>query len=416
MKKIVFIFLFMSCIFIFIGCYKQDSLDFAEGDYILKDAKNERYTFDNYELDYVKLSFNEISKTTYDSKNMQNVLKNRYSKKYYAITFVMIIEGIEYTDIKFTEIPGSSNYNNRYYFEMQIVHKEKKYDCKFRFDIYNYKWLHQIDENRANSFRCDIFEVKEKNGNIFNGASLSNFILNYSSKEVYEVNNLLRNQLGCEWLNETNVVEIAKIKIIREDIGVAPGSFKNITSSTNVDTIEKMFKNYYWLYTTPIDKKDNIIVPGGTNYIAQFILNDETIKEIKVTNGVYCDKNGDFFKLESIPQFDAIDQYETSFCFVTNNDVAEIWWSDTYICEIPISEIEFMEVELYAPTEGGIVGDWILKTEFGNLYFPESYIFNFSSDTNTNYKLTGIRLFKLVEKYSNWFVFPNGQPVQMPKD
>lgn len=94
---------------------------------------------------------------------MKNVLENRYSKKYYSVIFSMTIEEIEYNDIKFTEIPGSSIYNNRYNFKIALIHNEKEYDCIFRFDISNIKGLYQVDDDQANHFYCDILMRYEKN-------------------------------------------------------------------------------------------------------------------------------------------------------------------------------------------------------------------------------------------------------------
>ena len=42
------------------GCYKQDTYDFVEGNYILENKENEEFAFDNYKLDNVVLSFKEI--------------------------------------------------------------------------------------------------------------------------------------------------------------------------------------------------------------------------------------------------------------------------------------------------------------------------------------------------------------------
>lgn len=74
-----------------------------------------------------------------------------------------------------------------------------------------------------------------------------------------------------------------------------------------------------------------------------------------------------------------------------------------------MDELEFKQVDSYVSTEGGIVDEWIVKTEFGDLYFPEPKYF----ENSNTYELTGLSLFKLVEKYSNWWVSQNGQPVQM---
>lgn len=74
-----------------------------------------------------------------------------------------------------------------------------------------------------------------------------------------------------------------------------------------------------------------------------------------------------------------------------------------------MDELEFKQVDSYVSTEGGIVDEWIVKTKFCDLYFPEPKYF----ENSNTYELTGLSLFKLVEKYSNWWVSQNGQPVQM---
>ena len=184
MKKISFVLLFLISLVCLTGCYKKDTYDFVEGNYILENKENEEFTFDNYKLDNVVLSFKEIDKETYDSNQMKNVLENRYSKKYYSVTFSMTIEGIEYNDIKFTEILGSSNYNNRYNFKMALIHNEKEYDCIFRFDISNFNWLYQVNDDQANHFYCDILMRYEKEGEIYSGSNISHFGLNYTSNDV----------------------------------------------------------------------------------------------------------------------------------------------------------------------------------------------------------------------------------------
>lgn len=184
MKKISIVLLFLISLVCLTGCYKQDTYDFVEGNYILENKENEEFAFDNYKLDNVVLSFKEIDKETYDSNQMKNVLENRYSKKYYSVTFSMTIEGIEYNDIKYTEIPGSSNYNNRYNFKMALIHNEKEYDCIFRFDISNFNGLYQVDDDQANHFYCDILMRYEKEGEIYSGSKIAHFGLNYTNNDI----------------------------------------------------------------------------------------------------------------------------------------------------------------------------------------------------------------------------------------
>jgi len=206
LKKIILTLLLLICLTFFTGCYKKDTKDFVEGDYILENKENEASSFDNYKLNNVKLSFKEIDNETYESKEKQNVLENRYSKKYYAVVFSMIIDGIDYNDIKFTERPGSSNYNNRYYFYFLLTYNEKEYDCIFRFDIINYNWLYQVDKDQANSFRCSIFETMEKEGKKYNGKLMASFELNYTSNEVKTMYSLVTYDYGTIEENKITIL------------------------------------------------------------------------------------------------------------------------------------------------------------------------------------------------------------------
>ena len=291
--------------------------------------------------------------------------------------------------------------------EESIIHKIYFYDVDSNSDAYISFYAQNEEIKYAKVFFQGI------NYDIETNVELFEVLIEYLDHQVHHevpTNHFLRNQLGCEWLSEIKVDDINEIKIITESVGVAPGVLKNIASSIDKTVISKIYENCYWLDTTPISKEEGQIDGGGATTI-RFILNDSTVKEIYINNGNYKDPNADYYKLLYISKFSENDEYENSYGFVTYQDKAEVYWNDTFICEIPMSEIEFVEVDSYVTTEGGIVGEWVLKTEFGDLYFPESHIFHFEDNSKTIYKLTGMRLFKLVEKYSNWWVSQNGQPV-----
>ena len=133
-------------------------------------------------------------------------------------------------------------------------------------------------------------------------ADLNCDICGYRFDHSTPTNHFLRNQTGCEWLNEISAEDIAEIKIIGEAVGVAPGNIKNISSSTDEAVIARIFEEYYWLDTTPISKADGQI-DGGSGVTVRFILKDGTIKELYINNGNYRDTDGNYFDLLYTPKF-----------------------------------------------------------------------------------------------------------------
>ena len=76
-----------------------------------------------------------------------------------------------------------------------------------------------------------------------------------------------------------------------------------------------------------------------------------------------------------------------------------------------MDELEFKQVDSYVSTEGGIVDEWIVKTKFGDLYFPEPKYF----ENSNTYELTGLSLFKLVG-FSKWSTSSNGRLKKIIKE
>ena len=222
-------------------------------------------------------------------------------------------------------------------------------------------------------------------------------------------NYFLRNQLGCEWLNEINVDDITEIKIINEAVGVVPGAFKNISSAIDKTVISKIYEDCYWLDTTPITKEEGQMYGGGATTI-RFILNDGTVKEIYINNGNYKDINDNYYELLNIPKFDENDEYVCSYKFVTYKGHAQIYDNyDKAICSIPMSEIEFIKVIDEIVLEGKPVTHYV-ETEFGKLYFiseiyfyidgiVEGDIFNGESKP-IYYQLIGKSLDDIIYQYS----------------
>lgn len=216
------------------------------------------------------------------------------------------------------------------------------------------------------------------------------------------VNYFLRNQAGCEWLCEISVDDISHIKIISKAVGVAPGSFKFISTSYDEEVIAKIFEDYYWLNTIPYH---NYVFPdGGGAVTVQFIMDDGSVKRIYINNGFYCDSNGNYFELSSIPKFDEKDNCVSSYGFITYIGTSTIWHTDPAsldaecVAQIPTDVIEYTKLwdDVAFVTQES---EYFIETEFANLIFVSDSCFYISGDSHTYYQLVGKTILELIEEY-----------------
>lgn len=218
-------------------------------------------------------------------------------------------------------------------------------------------------------------------------------------------NHFLRNQAGCEWLNEITAEDIAKIKIISGAVGVAPGNLNNVSSSTDEAVIARIFEEYYWLDTAPISKMEGQI-DGGGGVTVKFILKDGTVKELYINNGNYLDTNGDYFELLFTPKFKDSDNATKAYGFITYLGTGTVYDKDNNpVCEIPIDELEFVESD--GCVDAVVTGYYYtVETEFGTLYFDYSndlFYLQFEEgevDYIEFYRLVGKNLDELIAEYS----------------
>ena len=232
-------------------------------------------------------------------------------------------------------------------------------------------------------------------------------------------NYFLRNQAGAEWLQEITADDIAEIKMIRSASGVAPGSLKNICSSTNRSPIERLFEEYYWLDTAPIAAED-VRVPGGSTLTVQFILKDGTVKELTFDNEAYFDSKGNAYKPLSIPTFNDVPEYTSYYGFVFYEGTALVnayYDGDAEVvhtvCTIPMYELEFIPFEGSvgtAPTDY----PYFVHTEFGDLTFYDNHLFNVAG-TGEYYQLVGKNLEELICEYSYRMHDPRAEYVSIRK-
>ena len=228
-------------------------------------------------------------------------------------------------------------------------------------------------------------------------------------------NYFLRNQSGAQWLNEITAEDIAEIKMIHSASGVAPGTPKNISSSTQKAAIARLFEEYYWLDTTPVSAED-VRVPGGSILTVQFILKDGTAKALTFDNEAYFDGKGNVYKPLYIPSFNDVPEYTSSYGFVSYEGTGTVYdRNNNPVCEIPVDALEYVitgyDFSLF--NEGY---DYCINTEFGKLYFVKSefftsegdnhelvrvdYYFIAEGDTEFCYRLVGNNLDELIAAYS----------------
>ena len=207
---------------------------------------------------------------------------------------------------------------------------------------------------------------------------------------------------GVEWLGTLEENEVAEIKMIEENSGVAPGSLKYISRSTNTSAIARILNEFRSLGVIKFNG-DNPFVPGGQILTVEFILNDGTKKSFSFDNEIYSDTNGNhYFAMGEIPTFNDVPEYTMHYGFVSYTDTCEVWYEDAtnepyFVCEIPIYELEFTLFE-------GLVGTgvseypYFIKTEFGLLGFYSNDIF-FVVGKGQYYELVGKNLDELIVKY-----------------
>lgn len=203
--------------------------------------------------------------------------------------------------------------------------------------------------------------------------------------------------------------DIVEIKIITEGVGVAPGTFKDISSSTDKTVISRIFADYYWLDVSHISKKE-VQFEGGGAVTVKFVLNDGTVKVIYINNGNYRDTNGDYYELLYTPKFNENDEYVSCYGFITYEGHAQVYdKSDNAICSIPMNEIEFIEVIDEIVLDEKPITHY-LETEFVKIYFISEIYFYIDGIVEKDifngelklvyYQLVGKNLDELINAYS----------------
>ena len=217
-------------------------------------------------------------------------------------------------------------------------------------------------------------------------------------------NHFLRNQAGCEWLNEITAEDIAEIKMFSSGGGpLPPVNMISILSSTDRDVISYIFEQYYWLDTTPIDVPP-VICDGGY-YTVQFVLSNGAVKQFSFLIGEYfTDANGNCFEILNLPEFREDDNYTNYYTIEAIDDYGDVYAINSgepqYIGVMFIEELQFIvmcdDIELGASEPTHYIE---LRGEIIN-FIGEDY-FYFNDDREVYYQLIGKNLDELVAEYNN---------------
>ena len=213
-------------------------------------------------------------------------------------------------------------------------------------------------------------------------------------------NHFLRNQAGCEWLNEITAEDIAEIKMISGGGGpLPPVSKTHISSSINKAVISSIFEEYYWLDSKPVSEESTQIFDGGY-FIVQFILNNGETKQLYfIAHEFYHDGNGNYFEPIRLPVFRNGTNFVTRYGFERQYNPCQIHLMDeTPVCEIPLSEFEFTELtdDIYLNNE---LPTHYLEMHGERVYFIKGEYFYIGDDRSVYYQLIK-NLDELIAEYS----------------
>ena len=216
-----------------------------------------------------------------------------------------------------------------------------------------------------------------------------------------EGNYFIRNQVGAEWLSQITADDIAEIKMISGGGGpLPPVSFTHISSSTDKAVISNIFEEYYWLDSKPVSEEKTQIADGGY-FVVQFVLNNGEVKELHFINGdFYHDGNGNYFEIVRLPVFRDGTNFVTRYGLEILDRYGQIYLVDgTAVCQIPVSELEFIELtdDIYLGAE---IPTHYIEINGEKIYFLKDEYFYIGDDRSAYYQLVGKNLDQLIADYT----------------
>ena len=219
----------------------------------------------------------------------------------------------------------------------------------------------------------------------------------------------------ASWLTELNAENVAEIKTTFEYVGVAPGSLKDISRTTDKTVIADVLDKYANTKMRPVAQEETYI-DGGSAFTIEFTLTDGTVKQLYFNNGFYAyglyeDEISElcYFELDSISNLEGYNSDYASpvskfFGFITYIDTGDVYYGDSgtipeqepeSICKIEgIDEIGFISIDR-KPDKLPELPLYCVETEFGTLQIFGAY--NFSLGGTHYLRVDGGNLLDMIE-------------------
>ena len=201
----------------------------------------------------------------------------------------------------------------------------------------------------------------------------------------------------ASWLTELNAENVAEIKTTFEYVGVAPGSLKDISRTTDKTVIADVLDKYENTKMRPVDREETYIC-GGSAFTVEFTLEDGTVKQLYFNNGFYIQESDEAelsslcFELESIPTLEGYNNdYEIpvskAYGFITYVGTGSAYWTIEYVPEESepfavvegIGDIEFIKIDS-KPENLPDSPICFIETEFGMIEIYGAYNFAFNGE------------------------------------
>lgn len=184
-----------------------------------------------------------------------------------------------------------------------------------------------------------------------------------------------------QWLTDITPEQITQIKTTTEYSGVRPGSFNQITYTSNGAVISSFLKVIRNLEITQ-SSIDNTLEPGGTNFTISFLLADGTNSSISFANNMYICPwlSSNSLKVESLPRLDQYEQVTTAFSFVIHSSAASVYDASllSLICLLDnIGSWEFIALpeESTPPDDSNL--SYLVRSHISTIYIYSDNIFRY---------------------------------------
>jgi hypothetical protein len=175
------------------------------------------------------------------------------------------------------------------------------------------------------------------------------------------------------WLGELSSDDIAEVKTVSEYIGTPPGTLKTVRRTKTKNYIDAMLQAFMKVTLKDIPR-EGAEVEGGSAYSVEFILNDGTIKTVKLNGGIYrygyeqeelsvlC-----YFELSEIPSLPSETDVLESYSFTTYSEDSTLY-----------SHIDGEEVEL--GTLGSLSELEFEALDYNGQFNIDKYVYTLKAD------------------------------------